>query len=173
MIWKIRILYFLLGDILLSFLGSAWFLGSGDGQIAKLSRSKPLFPSTGKVVEISDGSVERFSALLQKNKISFVLIYAPWSGQSLALAHEFNRAAKILHKEISFFAINCWIGSCNKQWGVEQFPKVIAIHSSFNRIEYKGPHKSSKMIGFLQSIIRPFMYIGTDAEFYQAKQSNQ
>ena len=28
-------------------------------------------------------------------------------------------------------------------------------------------------IGFLQSIIRPFMYIGTDAEFYQAKQSNQ
>ncbi|XP_074639367.1 thioredoxin domain-containing protein 11-like isoform X2 [Acropora palmata] len=173
MIWKIRILYFLLGDVLLSFLGSAWFLGSGDGQIAKLSRSKPLFPSTGKVVEISDGSVERFSALLQKNKISFVLIYAPWSGQSLALAHEFDRAAKILYKEISFFAINCWIGSCNKQWGVEQFPKVVVIHSSFHRIEYKGPHKSSKMIGFLQSIIRPFMYIGTDAEFYQAKQSNQ
>ena len=73
---------------------------SGDGQIAKLSRSKPLFPSTGKVVEISDGSVERFSALLQKNKISFVLIYAPWSGQSLALAHEFDRAAKILYKEV-------------------------------------------------------------------------
>ena len=73
---------------------------SGDGQIAKLSRSKPLFPSTGKVVEISDGSVERFSALLQKNKISFVLIYAPWCGQSLAIAHEFNRAAKILYKEV-------------------------------------------------------------------------
>lgn len=73
---------------------------SGDGQIAKLSRSKPLFSSTGKVVEISDGSVERFSVLLQKNKISFVLIYAPWCGQSLAVAHEFNRTAKTLYKEV-------------------------------------------------------------------------
>lgn len=84
---------------------------SGDGQIAKLSRSKPLFPSTGtgKVVEISDGSLERFSALLQKNKISFVLIYAPWSGQSLALAHEFNRAAKILYKEVHSILITCII----------------------------------------------------------------
>lgn len=173
MIWDKYLTYLILGGIVLSFSGYAWFIGNGDGQIAKLSRPQLLFSTTDKVAEISDGSMERLTALLQKNEISAVFLYAPWCGQSLVMAHKLKRAVKLLYKEISFIAINCWIGSCNKLWRPDQFPKVIAFHSYFIDVEYKGPHKTSNMVGFLQSIIRPFIYIGTDEELNTAKKSNQ
>ena len=76
------------------------FLFSGDAHFPHLPNMPQLFPSDGKVVEILDGSMERFRDKLVLNGVSAVLFYAPWCGQSLYAAHEFNTAAKMLHKEV-------------------------------------------------------------------------
>lgn len=52
------------------------------------------------MIEIPDGSMNKFSDLLQKNEVNFVFFYAPWCGQSWNAAQEFRRAANILHKEV-------------------------------------------------------------------------
>ena len=76
------------------------FLFSGDAHLPHLPNMPQLFPSDGKVVEILDGSMERFRDKLVLNGVSAVLFYAPWCGQSLYTAHEFNTAAKMLHTEV-------------------------------------------------------------------------
>ena len=58
------------------------------------------------MVEIPDGSMERFSDVLQHNEISVVFFYAPWCGQSSAAAQEFNRVSKMLYKEVYIKSIN-------------------------------------------------------------------
>ena len=52
------------------------------------------------MVEIPDGSMERFTDVLQPNGVNAVLFYAPWCGQSLVAAQEFNRVAQMLYKEV-------------------------------------------------------------------------
>ncbi|CAH3021332.1 unnamed protein product, partial [Porites evermanni] len=135
--------------VLLSFSGSTWFTDSGDAHLPHLPNMPQLFPSDGKVVEILDGSMERFRDKLVLNGVSAVLFYAPWCGQSLYAAHEFNTAAKMLHTEVVvFIAINCWVGTCLQEQNIDVFPKLVAIHTQFNGVEYKGSFKAAKMVSF-------------------------
>ena len=53
------------------------------------------------------------------------------------------------HLQISFIAINCWIGTCSQQQKVDLFPKLVAIHTHFDGVEYKGEHRTSKMVSYL------------------------
>jgi len=76
------------------------FFCSGITQSTQLRKPHKLFSSVGKVFEIPDGSMERFTEVLQQNEFNAVLFYAPWCGQSSTAAQEFNRAAKMLYKEV-------------------------------------------------------------------------
>ncbi|XP_022780634.1 thioredoxin domain-containing protein 11-like isoform X2 [Stylophora pistillata] len=151
----------------------SWFFDNGDANFLQPSKSRKFFSNTGKVIEISNGSMEAFKVLLRKDKITFVLFYAPWCGQSWIAAKEFNDTAEMLHREVSFIAINCWLGTCSLHQKIDLYPKLVAIHSHFHGVEYRGVLKAFKMVAFLQSVIRPFMYIGTKAELTWAKQSQE
>lgn len=48
--------------------------------------------------------------------------------------------------QVSFIAINCWTGTCSQQQRVDLFPKLVAIHTRFDGVEYKGVHRASKMV---------------------------
>lgn len=47
------------------------------------------------------------------------------------------------------------------------------INTSCNCNETKADYLNVFQVVFLQSVIRPFVYIGTDTELHKAKQSNQ
>lgn len=66
--------------------------------------------------------MDRFTDLRQENEITVVLFYAPWCGQSLAAAREFNRTAKILHKQVQLYQVDYNI---NYDSGCLPFPRNV------------------------------------------------
>ena len=60
-----------------------------------------LFSSYGRVLEITDGSLDVLSGYLRSSSFKFVLFYAPWCAQSRRAATGFNRAANLLQDEVS------------------------------------------------------------------------
>lgn len=74
------------------------FIFSGDAH--RFPKPRNLFSSVGKVIEISNGSMDTFADLLKKNDFNFVLFYAPWCGQSWNAAQEFRKATNILYREV-------------------------------------------------------------------------
>lgn len=38
--------------------------------------------------------------------------------------------------KVTFIAINCWTGPCQKEYQLEYFPQLVAYHTSFPGIPY-------------------------------------
>ena len=53
---------------------------------------------------------------------------------------------KICTLQVVFIAINCWVGTCLQEQNIHVFPKLVAIHTQFNGVEYKGSFKAAKMV---------------------------
>ena len=56
--------------------------------------------------------------------------------------------ASYFHLQVLFIAINCWTGTCSQQQKVDLYPKLVAIHTHFDGLEYRGEHKASKMVSY-------------------------
>lgn len=52
--------------------------------------------------------------------------------------------------KVSFIAINCWSGTCSLHHKLDLYPKLVAIHSHFDGVEYKGVHKTFRMVSNTQ-----------------------
>jgi len=50
--------------------------------------------------------------------------------------------------QVVFIAINCWVGTCLQEQNIDVFPKLVAIHTQFNGVEYEGSFKAAKMVSF-------------------------
>ncbi|KAK3710661.1 hypothetical protein QZH41_011019, partial [Actinostola sp. cb2023] len=136
---------------------------------------KPLFPHNSRVHEITDGSLDALSKFTDRSSLKFVLYYAPWCGQSRKAIPEFMRVANVFHQEVTFIAINCWLGSCHKEYQLEYFPQIVAYHSIFSGVQYPETNDvlALYMIRFIQNIMRPFSYVGREEELQEVKATNQ
>ena len=67
------------------------------------------------------------------HKFPFMMVYA---------------TVKICTLQVVFIAINCWVGTCLQEQNIDVFPKLVAIHTQFNGVEYKGSFKAAKMVSF-------------------------
>ena len=67
------------------------------------------------------------------HKFPFMMVYA---------------TVKICTLQVVFIAINCWVGTCRQEQNIDVFPKLVAIHTQFNGVEYKGSFKAAKMVSF-------------------------
>ena len=56
----------------------------------------------------------------------------------------------IIYLQVSFIAINCWSGTCSLHHKLDLYPKLVAIHSHFDGVEYKGVHKTFRMVSNTQ-----------------------
>ncbi|KAI8500962.1 protein disulfide isomerase [Branchiostoma belcheri] len=123
--------------------------------------SPRLFHPMSPVREFRAGDVQTMKRLIAHSELSMVMFYAPWCAESKLAAQEYVQAAKELHKEIFFAAINCWeyAGECRKKFAFQKFPKFFVYNSRLEGIEYKGPVTTKHIAKFLRRVASPVTYI--------------
>lgn len=134
-----------------------------------------LFPKN-TVIDISNGSTDDLFNHINRHEITFVMFYAPWSGQCIKFVPEFLKLLKLLnHSVISIIAINCWVGRCRSLFQTFYFPRMFLYHTKHNPIEYFGAVNAKKILKFMEMSIRPWVYIGNEhdlTEFSKKYDSN-
>eukprot|EP00794_Sanderia_malayensis_P008834 gene8834-9780_t len=82
-------------------------------------------------------------------------------------------AAKQFKNKISFIAINCWLGTCKKNFPLNEFPKFFAYHTNYPPVEFLESPDSWRIVQFLQAVTRPFHYLGNEKYFNEIIASHQ
>eukprot|EP00112_Aurelia_sp_Birch-Aquarium-sp1_P016093 Seg3616.2 transcript_id=Seg3616.2/GoldUCD/mRNA.D3Y31 product="Thioredoxin domain-containing protein 11" protein_id=Seg3616.2/GoldUCD/D3Y31 len=158
-------------------LGSVFFWWSfSSGVFASRSfpaRQMQIFPFGSRVNDIYNGSLETLGKALQNNNLRFVAYYAPWCAQSRKMVPQMGHAAEILRDTYDFIAINCWVGSCKQNFSLREFPKFFAYHTKYAPVEFLEPAETWRIVRFLQSVTRPFHYIGNKQNLENLISSNE
>lgn len=79
---------------------------------------RPFFAANSFVEDWPSGHLFKAQEKVTLSELSFVLFYAPWSGESQFSRKSFDFVAKLFYKEAYFAAINCWhpTGECREQY---------------------------------------------------------
>ncbi|XP_065659713.1 thioredoxin domain-containing protein 11 isoform X4 [Hydra vulgaris] len=124
-----------------------------------------LFPLNSSVVDIKDGSMHKLFKIVRNKPINMVIFYTPWSGASIASVKELSAASQFLTSPtVGFISINCWEGTCRKVFTSFYFPRIFLYHTSITPIEYLFEIDLFNIIDFIQSAVRPWLYIGNEQQ---------
>lgn len=80
--------------------------------------------------------MEAFKDLLRKDKITFVLFYAPWCSQSWIAAKEFNNTAEVLYREVSCL-FRKYLFDYKPIPSISQDPKLLALRNCWILVKSK------------------------------------
>ncbi|XP_018016273.1 thioredoxin domain-containing protein 11 isoform X2 [Hyalella azteca] len=131
----------------------------------------PFFPSHTLVKDFYQGDLQLLAEHLQYSDLALVMYYAPWDRESQLARTQFAHAARILHNQVVFCAINCWQPDsfCRLNHKVTSFPAIVlhvntgALKGSILResraFPYNGPIVSEHLVRFLTAALRPYQHV--------------
>lgn len=148
-------------------LGAWATLHPGPPKTRPAGPPRPFFNVSSLVADHYDGRLD--GDALRCNDISVVLYYAPWDALSLRARAPFAAAARELHREVYFAAVNCWWpeGECRKTYNPSFFPVVVAHVRDHGDVVFPlrgGVPAAKVLVRFVRRIMRPLVLATSGAE---------
>lgn len=148
-------------------LGAWATLHPGPPKTRPAGPPRPFFNVSSLVADHYDGRLD--GDALRCNDISVVLYYAPWDALSLRARAPFAAAARELHREVYFAAVNCWWpeGECRKTYNPSFFPVVVAHVRDHGDVVFPlrgGVPTAKVLVRFVRRIMRPLVLATSGAE---------
>ncbi|KAF2367428.1 Thioredoxin-like fold [Trinorchestia longiramus] len=133
--------------------------------------SHKFFPTHTLVTDFYEGELQLLAEKLQHTDLALVMYYAPWDRESQLARTQFSQAARILHNQVFFCAINCWQPQsfCRMNHKVTSYPALVlhintgalkgAVVRESRAFPYSGPVLSEHLVRFVTTALRPYQHV--------------
>ncbi|XP_077975133.1 thioredoxin domain-containing protein 11-like [Styela clava] len=178
---KMRKYHNVIGLILVFFILLLRFIPSMNENPQQLETRSAKPPTSvtsngSKIFDSWTGNLKLRDVIFDHSEVTVVFYYAPWCVRSMDALRELEDAASVLHKQVSFVAVNCWWnqGDCRGHFQFFRFPQIYIHHKNLRKsVLYDGPLKKKHFIYFLNEILNPLTYLSTKLEVEKFMFENQ